>query len=298
MRIGVMMGGISSERDISLKSGENIINNLDKSQYTVIPIEINNKEDVIKKVKDIDFVLLALHGSFGEDGSVQAVLDCLGIPYSGCDALSSRICMDKNITKKILFTDGVKTAKWVVFDSVENIDYEAIENIGYPVFVKPNNGGSSVATTFVKSKEELCSAIELALVYDKEVMVEEYIKGEEVTCPVFNGKTFPIISIKPTGSFFDKESKYNEGGATEQLADYDKETTKRIEEMALSTYKALKCSVYARVDMILRDGVPYVLEVNTLPGMTKNSLVPKSAAAMNITYSELLDFIIELSLKK
>lgn len=298
MRIGVMMGGISSERDISLQSGKNIINNLDKSQYTIVPIEINEKKDVIEKVKDIDFVFLALHGQFGEDGSVQAILDSLGVPYSGCGFLSSCICMDKDITKKILAAEKINTAKWTVVKNINDINYETIKNIGYPVFVKPNSGGSSVATVFVEKEQDLKKAIELALNYDKEVLIEEYIKGEEITCPVFNNKTFPILTIKPIGKFFDKESKYKKGGAAEELANYDKETTRKIEETALKTYKALKCSVYARVDIILKDGIPYVLEVNTLPGMTKNSLVPKSAAAMNLSYSELLDFIIELSLKK
>ncbi|MFR5266206.1 D-alanine--D-alanine ligase [Clostridium sp.] len=298
MRIGVMMGGISSERDISLQSGKNIINNLDKSQYTIVPIEINEKKDVIEKVKDIDFVFLALHGQFGEDGSVQAILDSLGVPYSGCGFLSSCICMDKDITKKILAAEKINTAKWTVVKNINDINYETIKNIGYPVFVKPNSGGSSVATVFVEKEQDLKKAIELALNYDKEVLVEEYIEGEEITCPVFNNKTFPILTIKPTGKFFDKESKYKKGGAAEELANYDKETTRKIEETALKTYKALKCSVYARVDIILKDGIPYVLEVNTLPGMTKNSLVPKSAAAMNLNYSKLLDFIIELSLKK
>lgn len=298
MRIGVMMGGISSERDISLESGKNIINNLDKSQYRIVPIEINEKKDVIEKVKDVDFVFLALHGQFGEDGSVQAILDSLEIPYSGCGFLSSCICMDKDITKKILAMEKISTAKWSIVRDIDNIDYDTIKNIGYPVFVKPNSGGSSVATTLVEKEENLKKAVELALKYDKEVLIEEYIEGEEITCPVFNNKIFPILTIKPTGEFFDKESKYKEGGAVETLANYDKETTRKIEETALKTYKALKCTVYARVDMILKDGVPYVLEVNTLPGMTKSSLVPKSAAAMNISYSELLDFIIELSLKK
>lgn len=298
MRIGVMMGGISSERDISLQSGKNIINNLDKSQYTIVPIEINEKKDVIEKVKDIDFVFLALHGQFGEDGSVQAILDSLGVPYSGCGFLSSCICMDKDITKKILAAEKINTAKWTVVKNINDINYETIKNIGYPVFVKPNSGGSSVATVFVEKEQDLKKAIELALNYDKEVLIEEYIEGEEITCPVFNNKTFPILTIKPIGKFFDKESKYKKGGAAEELANYDKETTRKIEETALKTYKALKCSVYARVDIILKDGIPYVLEVNTLPGMTKNSLVPKSAAAMNLSYSELLDFIIELSLKK
>lgn len=298
MKVAVMMGGISSERDISLKSGRNIIENLDKNQYTIIPIEINEKKDVIEKVKGVDFVLLALHGSFGEDGTVQSILDSLEIPYSGCGALSSRISMDKDIAKKIFLAEKINTGRWTVATSLEDINKKLINEIGYPFFVKPNSGGSSVATTYVENEKELIEAVELALIYDREVIIEEYIEGEEITCPIFNGKAFPIISIKPTGKFFDKESKYNDGGAKEQVVDYDRKTVKAIEDLAIKAYKALKCSVYARVDMIIKEGIPYVLEINTLPGMTKNSLVPKSAEAMGISYSELLDFIIELSLKK
>ncbi|MGL5614997.1 MAG: D-alanine--D-alanine ligase [Sarcina sp.] len=298
MKVGVMMGGISSERDISLQSGKNIIDNLDEKQYEVVAIEINSKKDVIEKVKDIDFVFLALHGTFGEDGSVQAILDSLGIPYSGCDCLSSVICMDKDITKAILKANNIDTGKWIVVKSLEDINYEEIKSIGYPVFIKPNRGGSSVATTLVESEDKVKDAVELALIYDKEVIIEEYIKGEEITCPVFAEKAFPILKIIPKGKFFDKESKYNDGGATEEIANYDEKLIALIEKISIKTYKLLKCSVYARIDMIIKESKPYVLEVNTLPGMTKNSLVPKSAKEFKLTYSELLDFIIELSLKK
>lgn len=298
MKVGVMMGGISSERDISLQSGKNIIDNLDKKQYEIVPIEINSKRDVIEKVKDIDFVFLALHGNFGEDGSVQAILDSLGVPYSGCDCLSSAVCMDKDITKAILKANNINTGKWIVVKSLESINYGEIESIGYPVFIKPNRGGSSVATTLVESEDKVKDAVELALIYDKEVIIEEYIKGDEITCPVFDEKPFPILKIIPKGKFFDKESKYSDGGATEEIPSYNAKLREEIERISIKTYRLLKCSVYARIDMIIKDSKPYILEVNTLPGMTKNSLVPKSAKEFKLTYSELLDFIIELSLKK
>ena len=141
MKVGVIMGGISSEREISLKSGNSIVEKIDKTKYEVIPVVIDNKEDIITKVKGLDFALLALHGKFGEDGTVQSVLQTLDIPYSGCGPLSSALCMDKDLTKVVLAANGIRTAKWLNVKSVEEIDYEALEKMGYPVFIKPTNGG-------------------------------------------------------------------------------------------------------------------------------------------------------------
>ena len=178
------MGGISSERDISLNTGKEIIANLNKEKYQVVPIVIDKKEDVFSKAKDLDFALLALHGKFGEDGTVQAVLQTMNIPYSGCGPLSSAVCMDKDMTKKALKASGINTAKWVMVNKGEEIDFQAIESIGYPLVVKPNSGGSSVATGIVRDREELTNLINEAVKYDNEVMVEEYIKGDEITCPI------------------------------------------------------------------------------------------------------------------
>lgn len=297
MNIGVIMGGISSEREISLKTGKEIVANLNNEKHNVIGIVIDKKEDIFEKLKDIDFAFIALHGKFGEDGTVQSVLQTLNIPYSGCDVLSSAICMDKDMTKKVIKAADINTARWVMVKDLENLKEEAIEQLGYPVVVKPNNGGSSVATNLVSSREGLKAAIIEALKYDKEVMVEEYIKGDEITCCILDGRMLPVIAIKPKSSFFDFASKYNDGGAEEVIVELEPALHEKVEKMALQCWEALKCSVYSRVDMLIRDGVPFMLEVNTLPGMTKNSLFPKSAAAANITFSELLENIIEHSLR-
>lgn len=298
MKIGVIMGGISSERDISLNTGKEIMANLDKEMYEVVPIVIDKKEDIFSKAKDIDFALLALHGKFGEDGTVQAVLQTMDIPYSGCSPLSSAVCMDKDMTKKVLKASGINTAKWVMVNKGEEINYEAIESIGYPLVVKPNSGGSSVATGIVYNKEELANLINEALKYDDEVMVEQYIKGEEITCCILDGKVLPTIAIRPKNNFFDFTSKYTDGGAEEVVVELKPDLQKKVNEMALACWRSLKCSVYARVDMLIREDEPFVLEANTLPGMTKNSLFPKSAAAVGMTFAQLLDKIIELSLKE
>ncbi|MDU1855055.1 MAG: D-alanine--D-alanine ligase, partial [Clostridium baratii] len=259
------------------------------------------KEDIINKVREekIDFALLALHGQFGEDGTVQSVLQVLDIPYSGCGPLSSAACMDKDMSKSLLKAAGIRTAPWINLRSVEEIDYEEIEKLGYPVVIKPTHGGSSVATFIIKEKDEVLHAVEEGFKWDSEVMIEKFIKGEEITCPVFGDEMYPVVAIKPNSEFFDYEAKYKDGGADEFVINLEEDLHNEVEKMALDTYRALKCAVYARVDMIVtEDKVPYILEVNTLPGMTKNSLFPKSAAGKNISYSGLIDDIIEASLKE
>lgn len=298
MKIGVIMGGISSEREISLKSGNSVVESLDRSKFEVLPIVIDKKEDIIEKVKGIDFALLALHGAFGEDGTVQSVLQTLDIPYSGCGPLSSALCMDKDLTKKVLKANGVRTADWLNVRSVAEIDYDKIEEMGYPVFVKPTNGGSSVATFKIYKKEEIENAVIEGLKWDREVMIEQFISGEEITCPVMGDELFPIIAIRPKSDFFDFTQKYAADGADEVVIELEEKLHNEVEQMAFDTYRALKCEVYSRIDMIItKEGVPYILEVNTLPGMTSASLFPKSVAAHGIPFDKFLEKIIEGSLK-
>ena len=299
MKVGVIMGGISSEREISLKSGNSVVENIDKNKYEVIPIVIDKKEDIINKVKGIDFALLALHGQFGEDGTVQAVLQTLGIPYSGCGPLSSAACMDKDMTKSLLQAEGIRTAPWINLRSWDETNYEDIKKLGYPVVVKPTHGGSSVATFIIKEEKEIENAVKEAFKWDNEVMIEKFIKGDEITCPVMGREMFPVVAIKPHAEFFDYTAKYADGGSDEFVIELEKSLHKEVEKMALDTYRALKCSVYARIDMIITEGgIPYILEVNTLPGMTKASLFPKSAAGRGIDFSGLIDLIIENSIKE
>lgn len=298
MKVGVLMGGISSEREVSLSSGKSIMEHINKEKYEVVPVVIDKKEDVIEKTKGLDFAFLGLHGKFGEDGEVQSVLQSLNIPYSGCGPLSSGICMDKDLTKSVLKAKGIRTAKWINVKSVDEIDYDKIEEMGYPVFIKPTNGGSSVATFKIKRKEDVEAAVVEGLKWDSEVLIEEFIKGDEITCPVFNGELFPVLAIKANSEFYNYEQKYSANGADHYPIKLEEKLHNEVEKMALGTYNALKCSVYARVDMIVtEEGVPYILEVNTLPGMTSTSLFPQSAADKGINYSEFIDLIIETSLK-
>ncbi|MBC6003592.1 D-alanine--D-alanine ligase [Paeniclostridium sp. NSJ-45] len=297
MKIAIVMGGISSEREVSLKSGEAVFNGIDKNKYEVVKVVLDDKKDIFTKITDdIDFAFLALHGKFGEDGCVQSILEAMDIPYSGCGPLTSALCMDKNMTKKILRDSNLPTAPWTVVRSVEEIDYEEIEKIGYPVFIKPNSGGSSVATFLVKSKDEVLNAVEKGLEVDDCVMIEKYIKGGEYTSFILNGEVFPTISIKANSEFFDFESKYSQNGATEEVVYLEEKLQDEINEISKGCWKAFNCKAYVRVDVIISDGVPYVLELNTLPGMTQTSLIPRSAKAKGIEFSQLIEKIIEYSL--
>ncbi|MCR1849636.1 D-alanine--D-alanine ligase [Paraclostridium sordellii] len=297
MKVAIIMGGISSEREVSLKSGEAVFNGIDKNKYDVVKIVLDSKKDIFTKITDdIDFAFLALHGKFGEDGCVQSILEAMEIPYSGCSPLTSALCMDKNMTKKILRDSNLPTAQWTVVRNIEEIDYDEIEEIGYPVFIKPNSGGSSVATFLVKRKEDVYEAVKKGLEVDECVMIEKYIKGGEYTSFILNGEVFPTISIVANSEFFDFESKYNKNGAREEVVYLDKELQEKVNDISKGCWKAFNCKAYVRVDVIISDGIPYVLELNTLPGMTETSLIPRSAKANGLAFSDLIDKIIEYSL--
>ena len=193
--------------------------------------------------------------------------------------------------------EGIQTPDWIHLSKMEEPQVDKIDKMGYPLVVKPNSGGSSVGVKIVYDKDSLFSSLEDVFKWDSEVVIEKYIKGEEITCSILNGKLLPIISIQHTADFFDYHAKYDGSSTIEEVVELPATTHERVAEAAIACYRALKCSVYARVDMIIEDEVPYVMEVNTLPGMTKNSLLPKSADATGIPYNKLLDMIIETSLQ-
>lgn len=298
MKVGVIMGGISSERQVSLMTGKEIMAHLGE-KYEAVPIELNSKEELVEKVKAIDIAVLALHGKYGEDGTVQGTLETLGIPYTGGGVLASSLCMDKELSKKIIRFEGIATPDWMLITSLDELDTAEVGNrLGYPVVVKPNTGGSSIGVQIVERADSLRQAVADALQWDREVLLEQYIGGDEITCAVLNGTMLPIVSIRANAHFFDYSSKYDDGGAAEEVVELPESYDNQVREAALRIYKAMKCSVYARIDMMIKDGIPYVLEVNTLPGLTKNSLLPKSAQAAGISYSQLLDEIITHSLRE
>lgn len=296
MKIGVLMGGISSEREISILSGKEIVKNLDKNKYEVYSIIINSKQEVIEKVKGMDFVILAFHGIFGEDGTIQALLESISMPYSGCNMLTSAICMNKKQTKRILKAESINTAPFYMVYKNKEINFKKLCELKYPMFVKPNNGGSSIGISMASNKQELEQNIKEAFKYDDEVIVERYIAGDEYTVCMLNGEALPILSIKAKGKFFDYKCKYTEGESEEILAKLSNELESKIKEVSKKCWKVFDCKAYVRVDIIVSNGTPYVLELNTLPGMTTNSLFPKSAELAGMKYGVLLDKIIEYSL--
>ncbi|WP_138205427.1 D-alanine--D-alanine ligase [Haloimpatiens lingqiaonensis] len=299
MQVGVIMGGISSERDVSMLSGEAIIENLDKNKYEVLPIPVNTQYQLIDMVRCLDFAFIALHGQFGEDGTVQGILKSMGVPFTGSDVLSSALCMDKNITKELLRTKNINTPDWVMIKKGKAINFHEVERIAYPLVVKPNNGGSSIGISIVKNREEFQKAIEQAFKYDEEVMIEEYIDGEELTCCMLDGKILPVLSIKPKEDvWFDYNSKYTAEGADEVVAELNEDIMRQIEVISKKCWEIFKLKAYGRIDIMMRNNKVYVLEINTLPGMTKNSLFPKSARAAGMSFSQLLDKIIQCSLEE
>ena len=299
MKVGVIMGGVSSEIEVSLNTGREMMNHLDRNQYEVIPVVFRKPEELVEKVKGLDVALLALHGAYGEDGTIQGMLETLGIPYTGSGVLASSLCMNKDLSKKILCYEGVNTPDWLCWDSLEDYSPEAVERLGYPVMVKPNSGGSSIGIEKVNDEQGLHSAVLKAFMSDTDqsILIERYITGKEITCSILDGELLPVVGITSASSeWFDYSAKYVEGRADEVVLTLPPELEQSVRKAALTCYKALKCSVYARVDILLLDGDPYVLEVNTLPGMTGTSLLPKSGAAAGLSFSALLDRIISCSL--
>lgn len=296
MKIGVIMGGLSSEHEVSLQTGRVMLAHLDPEQYVATPIVVTKCGELADQVRGIDMALLALHGVYGEDGTVQGTLESMGIPYTGSGVLASSMCMNKDITKRMLRSVGVATPDWFLWNGMEDYSAEAVERLGYPVVVKPNSGGSSIGIRMVDSADQLLEAVQSALEWDDSVLIERCVRGEEMTCSILDGELLPTIGIRPVHSdWFDYKAKYEDGEAEERVIELPAVVEARVRNAALTSYRAMKCEVYARVDMMLVDGHPYVLEVNTLPGMTNTSLFPKSALAAGIAFPELLDRIIQSS---
>ncbi|TVX93386.1 D-alanine--D-alanine ligase [Paenibacillus agilis] len=299
MRIGVIMGGISSEREVSLQTGQEMIKHLDRNRYEVIAIVIDQRADLIGQVQQagIDLALLALHGQYGEDGTVQGALDILGVPYTGSGVLASSLCMNKQLSKMLLKAGGVNTPAGLCWQGMDDYNPQAVAALDFPVIAKPNMGGSSIGIQLVHNEQELLPAVQEASRLDQAILIEPYIRGTELTCSIVDGEVFPIIGIRSVHSeWFDYKAKYETGGAEETVIQLPPHVEQRVRDAALASYRMLQCKVYARVDMILYQDIPYVLEVNTLPGMTANSLLPKSAAAAGLSFTQLLDRIISSSL--
>jgi D-alanine-D-alanine ligase len=308
LKVALIFGGTSEEREVSLASAKSILKNLDRKKYIVEQIEVARFDWITKAAKKIsacDVALLALHGPGGEDGTVQGLLELLGTKYTGSGVLASALAMDKAKTKQLAASAGILVAPHIVVNKNRFGQRSPIlENMGMFV-VKPNRIGSSIGVTIVNSKKKLESALKTAFKQDDEVMIEEYIAGRELTVPVLGNvklRALPVIEIKPKGGskFFDYRAKYNPQFSDEIVpAIIPKALAKKLQEIAILVHQLLGCRGVSRSDFIVTSkNQIFFLEINTIPGMTSNSLVPKAAAAAGISYSQLLDKLITLGLNK
>lgn len=302
--IGVICGGISSEREISLKTGEGIFNALINMGYNAKLIDF--KGDNISVFNEIDIAFMALHGKYGEDGSVQGVLELFKIPYTGSGILASSLAIDKIFSKKIFVFEKIPTPEYIelILDNKINsntlniklLQDEINENIKYPVIIKPSREGSTIGITIVNDDNELESAINFAKIYDNRILIEKYISGRLLTVSIIGDEpiALPIIEIKPKSGFYDFKSKYTVG-LTQYIvpAKLDYELELEIKKLSLKVHSSIGCYGVSRVDLILDEkNNPYILEINTMPGMTETSLVPKAAAAVGISFEKLVEIIL------
>lgn len=339
-KVAVLMGGKTPEHEISLISGCEVVRNLPE-KYIPYPVVISRdgkkwtltdkktilsldnplkllgtgreavlkgKSEVVNGASEIsgevDVCFIAMHGPFGEDGTVQGTLELAGIKYTGPKVLASALGMDKIMFRKVLAGLKIPIPRYIVVDKDEPFTQKIKELGKPPYFVKPHNQGSSFGNSIVRREKDLQKALDLAFRYSRKALVDEYLEGKEVTCGVLGNedpKALPLVEIVPLkGDFFDYESKYTESGAEEIVpARIPQELTKKVQQMAIDVYNAIGCQGFSRVDFILEDGKkPVVLEINTIPGLTPMSLFPKAAKEAGISYGLLLDKIIKYALKK
>ena len=294
-KIAVLMGGPSAEREVSLATGRGISKALRSLGADVVDVDVRDAK--FELPRDVEFAFIALHGTFGEDGQVQQILEERGVAYTGEGVKESRLAFDK-IRSKVKFREhGVRTPEW------ETIGAHQCPRMQLPVVVKAPRQGSTVGVYIVKETEELEPAIADAAKYDHELLIEKFVSGRELTIGVLGDQALPILEIIPKGGFYDFTNKYpflnpQAGGAAQHIcpARIEPEKTKEIQELALRAFRALGLRVYSRVDIILsRTGEPFVLEINTIPGMTEASLLPEAAAAVGISYVDLCRRVIALS---
>lgn len=316
MKVLVVGGGLSSEYEISLKTSQMIVKNLDAAKYDIHlviirkdgkwkfgrekPVDIGTAITKIDRAK-YDFVFIALHGIFGEDGRIQALFEWLGLPYSGAGVLASALAMDKQITNIIYTANSFWVPPYIVVDQKG----ARLNHVSFPVVVKPVDGGSSVGVSIVKTKKGTSAALKKALTYSRRVMIQKYIKGKEITCGVIEDKTGNAFALPPTeivprsSSFFDYRAKYAAGGSLEITpARLSAAQIKEVQKLAIRAHCVLGCRGMSRSDFILSGRKFYILETNTIPGMTEASLLPKAAAAAGISFPTLLDMIVSAGYQK
>ena len=295
-KIAVLCGGMSSEREVSLRSGKNCLGALHRLGYKNAEI-VDVSPNVMNDLKGFEYAYNTLHGKYGEDGCIQGVLEIMKIPYTGCGVMASAICMNKEYTKKVLSTNkNIPLIKSAFVRKGEDL-MKAVEGLQYPLITKPVSEGSSFGMTKVNKPEELKAAYDEAIKYNDDVLIEEFIDGFFVTVGVLekDGKNIPteILEIRPKNEWYDFESKYTPGMSEFVLpAELDEEMTKKVKHIAVLAHETAGCRGLSRVDfMISKDGIPYVIEINTSPGMTATSDLPAQSKVMGISYDNLVQII-------
>ncbi|HXG21610.1 MAG TPA: D-alanine--D-alanine ligase [Methylomirabilota bacterium] len=292
-RVGVLFGGISTERDISYMTGEAVCRALQAAGYAITPIEVDAAGAWISQVRNIDVAFLALHGKFGEDGAVQGLLELAGVPYTGSGILASALAMHKPMAKRVWETYALPTPRWQVIE--KNGPWALKADLTYPIVIKPCAEGSSVGVSVVRSSEALHSGLAEAFRYDAQALVEAYIPGKEVTVGIVGDQALGAMEVVAKGEFHSYEVKYTAGREEFILpASLDPPVYERVLAVALAAHHALGCAGYSRVDTRVNErGEVFLLEVNTLPGLTSLSYLPRIAAHAGFSYSELVEAILQ-----
>lgn len=295
-RVGVLLGGMSAEREVSLETGQAVYEALRERGYDVCRIFVDSDIDRVLRQSHIDVAFIALHGRYGEDGCIQGLLEIMGIPYTGSGVLASALAMQKVKAKELFRLHNVPTPPYYVLtrDDLEELD-DVHGSFGFPVVVKPTSEGSSVGVKIVRTLEELQGAAEEALDFDEKILVERYARGKEVSVALLDDRVLGAVEIEPGADFYDYHSKYRKGGSTYHIpARLNSARYQGVLNLARRAVQSLGCTGASRVDLIVTEGDnEYVLEVNTLPGMTPTSLVPKLADSMGMNFGDLCEEILQ-----
>lgn len=293
-RIGVLMGGMSAEREISLRTGQAIYKALLKKNYKVFSIDVTRSLAQTLTKKKIEVAFIALHGRWGEDGTVQGMLEIMQIPYTGSGVLASALALHKGMTKKILSYHQLPTTDFqiVKVEEIKRTDLHRKIKIPLPLVIKPIAEGSTIGTTIVTQKGNLRDACENAARFDQHILIERFVEGKEITTGILNGEALPLIEILPKAGFYSFQSKYTPGN-TEYIipARVNKSVALKIQQLSIKAYHAIGCEGAARVDFMLshKKSQPYILEINTIPGMTESSLLPMAAQYVGMGFANLVE---------
>ena len=295
-KIAVLCGGMSSEAEVSRRSGKNCYEALLRLGYKNAKL-VEVTENIAKDLEGFDIAYNALHGKYGEDGCIQGLLELMKIPYTGCGVMSSAVCMNKEYTKKVLSSAGLPLIKSVLISKGDNL-YEKVKSLKYPMMVKPVSEGSSLGMAKVSNADELVKAVFEASKYKQDIMIEEYLEGVSTTVGILEKDNklvaTEILEFRTHTEWYDYEAKYTKG-MTEFIipAELSDEMTQKVKDISIQAFKVCGCSGVSRVDFLITEDTPYILEVNTSPGMTDTSDLPAQAAAMGISYDELVEIILQ-----